>query len=294
MRHTQQTRHEADTPGDGQPVSRAHESSTPRDVARQVVVVLAVLAAIAGGFLGSGAAGGTSVQDTQGGALGQSGSLLAPASPAFMIWTPLYAGLVAYAAWQLLPSQRSDPRHRAAGWWLAAVAALEGAWILAAQLLPMWTTVVVMALLIAVAYRAFRGAVRTRRERSWLGGLLLDGVAGGHLGWTIAAGVANAAAWIAGFGLGDWAGDGAGVLALVFVTAAGIAISARAGWTVATPLAIAWGAAWIGIGRLTVDPRSVPVAIAAFLAAALLTAASVGMRVSMLRRELRGGRTRAA
>jgi hypothetical protein len=272
-------------------VSDPHERSVPspagesrhRDGLRQVVVAICVVAAIAGGFLGSGAAGGRSVAETQGGALGPAGSLLAPATPAFMIWTPLYAGLVAYAVWQALPAQRHDPRHRAAGWWLAAVAALEGLWILAAQLLPLWTTVVVMALLVGAAYRAFRGAATTRRRQSLLGGLLLDGLAGAHLGWALAAGVANAAAWIAALNLGGWAGDGGGVLALVAVCAAGIAVSARNSWAVAMPLAIAWGTVWIAVERLTGEPRSVPVAVAALAAAALLTAVCVAMRVVMLR-----------
>lgn len=255
----------------------------PGDVVRQVVVVLAVVAALAGGVVGSGALGGRAIQETQAGALGPSGSLLAPASPAFLIWTPLYVGLVAYAVWQVLPSQRHDPRHRAAGWWIAGIAAAEGLWILAAQMLPLWATVVVMAVLVAVAYRAHRTAFASRREPTAIGGVLLDGLTGAHLGWATAAGVANAAAWIASLHLGGWAGDGAAVLALVLLCAAGIVVSARSAWSVAAPLAMAWGAVWIGVERLTGDPRSVPVGIVAFAMAALLAAVCVGMRVTLLR-----------
>ncbi|WP_261167017.1 tryptophan-rich sensory protein [Microbacterium sp. Marseille-Q6965] len=282
MHHLEKAR-QADV-SDPHPVSAPSARHTRhRDGLRQAVVPIAVAAAIAGGFLGSGAVNGRAIAETQAGALGPSGSLLAPASPAFLIWTPLYAGLVAYAVWQLLPSQRRDPRHRAAGWWLAAVAALEGLWIVAAQLLPLWTTVVVMGLLVAAAYRAFRGAVVTRRGPSVLGALLLHGLAGAHLGWGLAAGVANAAAWIETLHLGGWAGDGGGVLALVGVCAAGIAVSARSGWTVAMPLAIAWAAAWIAVERLTGEPHNVPIAIAAIAAATLLAVVSVAMRVAMLR-----------
>lgn len=258
--------------------------ATPRgDLVRQILVTVAVAAALAGGFVGSGALGGRSVQDTQGGALGPSGSLLAPAGPAFMIWTPLYAGLVAYVVWQLLPSQRHDPRHRAAGWWIAAIAVLEGAWILAAQLMPLWVTVAVMAGLVAVAYRAHRAAFESRRRASAIGAVLLDGLTGAHLGWATAAGVANAAAWIASLHLGGWAGDGAAVLALVLLCAAGIVVSARSAWSVAAPLAMAWGAAWIGVGRLAGEPESVPVGIVACAMAALLAAVTVGMRLTLLR-----------
>jgi len=266
------------------PIRARIPGSSPRaDVLRQIAVSVAVVAAIVTGIVGSGATGGRSVAETQGGALGPSGSLLAPAAPAFIIWTPLYAGLVAYAVWQLMPSQRRDARHRAVGWWLAAVAALEGVWIVAAQLLPLWTTVLVMAALVAAAYRANRAALATRRTPSLLGGLLLDGVSGAHLGWALAAGVANAAAWIASLHLGGWAGDGGGVLALVLVCAVGIVISARSAWTVAAPLAIAWGAAWIGVERLTGDPGSVPVAVAAFAVTIVLASVCVGMRVMLLR-----------
>ncbi|OCG74862.1 hypothetical protein A7J15_04180 [Microbacterium sediminis] len=252
---------------------------------RQVAVAIAVAGALIGGFIGSGALGGRSVDETQGGALGPAGSLLAPASPAFLIWTPLYAGLVAYAVWQLLPSQRRSPRHRAVGWWLAAIAVLEGLWILAAQLLPLWTTVVVMALLVFVAYRAHRAAFASRTGRSLRGGILLDGLAGAHLGWATVAGAANAGAWIAGLHLGGWAGDGAGVLALVLLGAAGIVVSARTAWSVAAPLAMAWGAVWIGVARLTAEPASAPVGVVAFAMAALLAAVSVAMRVVLLRGE---------
>lgn len=278
MSRTEQAPHPA--PRDGGSRDGAADG---RDALRQVAVALAVAAALIGGFVGSGALGGRSVDQTQGGALGPAGSLLAPASPAFLVWTPLYAGLVAYAVWQLLPSQRRSPRHRAAGWWLAAVAALEGLWILAAQLLPLWTTVVVMALLVFAAYRAHRAAFASRATPSAIGGILLDGLAGGHLGWATVAGAANAAAWIAGLHLGGWAGDGAGVLALVLLGAAGIVVSARTAWSVAAPLAMAWGAAWIGVARLTAEPASVPVGVVAFAMAALLAAVSVAMRVVLLR-----------
>lgn len=266
---------------------RADPHAARKDVARQVVVALAVVAALVGGVIGSGALGGRGVEETQDGALSPSGSLLAPASTAFMIWTPLYAGLVAYAVWQLLPAQRHDARHRAVGWWIAAIAVLEGLWILAAQLLPLWTTVAVMALLVFVAYRAHRAAVTTRRESSIVGALLLDGLAGAHLGWALVAGAANGAGWIESLHLGGWAGDGGALLALVLLGAAGIVISARSAWTAAAPLAIAWGAVWIGVERWTGVPESAPVGVVAFAMAALLVGASVGMRLSLLRGERR-------
>lgn len=74
-----------------------------KDTVRQVVVVVSAVVAILGSFIGSGAAGGVPIQDAAGGALSASATPIAPAVPAFSIWSIIYLGLVAYAVWQLLP-----------------------------------------------------------------------------------------------------------------------------------------------------------------------------------------------
>ena len=71
--------------------------SPGKDLARQISVISATVYMLVAAAVGSGLLGGTSVQDLQGGALGADGSFLAPASPAFSIWSLIYLLLIVYA-----------------------------------------------------------------------------------------------------------------------------------------------------------------------------------------------------
>src|SRR5690554_5378873 len=104
-----------------------------RDTVRQIVVLLSALIAVVGAFVGSGAAGGTPIQDAAGGALSADATPIAPAGPAFAIWSVIYLGLIAYAVWQLLPRNKRDPRQRLLGYPIAASLILNAAWILSVQ-----------------------------------------------------------------------------------------------------------------------------------------------------------------
>src|SRR5512135_1414627 len=52
-----------------------------------------------------------------------------PAGYVFAIWGLIYLGLIAFAIFQALPSQRENPRLRAAGWWIALGGLAQMAWI---------------------------------------------------------------------------------------------------------------------------------------------------------------------
>ncbi|MET0842976.1 MAG: tryptophan-rich sensory protein, partial [Mycetocola sp.] len=67
-------------------------AARPNDRLRQVVVLVSALLAIAGSFVGSGAAGGTPIAEASGGALSADATPVAPAGPAFAIWTVIYLG----------------------------------------------------------------------------------------------------------------------------------------------------------------------------------------------------------
>ena len=113
--------------------STAGTTTTGGDLARQLTVAVSAVAAVVGGFIGSGAAGGTPIQDAAGGALAADATLIAPGSGAFDIWTVIYIGLLAYAVWQFLPAQRTLERHRRVGYLVAASLLLNAAWILSIQ-----------------------------------------------------------------------------------------------------------------------------------------------------------------
>lgn len=126
------------------PSSGTGLSSTGGRVAMLVVVILAVVAA----FLGSGVVGGlTPVAEAAGGWLGPDATWVSPATPAFGIWSVIYAGLLAYAVWQFLASAQSARHDRLRPWILVSVL-LNAAWIWTVQAGLLGLSVVVIALLL--------------------------------------------------------------------------------------------------------------------------------------------------
>ena len=55
--------------------------------------------------------------------------LFVPAGYVFSIWGLIYLGLILYAIYQLLPSQRENPRLRKIGWWFVLSSAANCAWL---------------------------------------------------------------------------------------------------------------------------------------------------------------------
>src|SRR3712207_5999999 len=163
------------------------------DVVRQAgVLVLAVLATLAAA-VGSGAFGGTPIDEAADGALSASATPVAPGSPAFSIWSVIYTGLLAYAVWQALPVQRTDRRQRRTGWLAALSMLLNAALIAVVQAGGLWPSVLVIVALLVVLVAVLRVCLaippRTRVEA-----LLVDGTFGLYLGWVTIATIANVAA----------------------------------------------------------------------------------------------------
>ena len=73
-------------------------ASTPLDLARQIAVISALGFTLVAVLVGVGGLGGTEVEDSQGGQLSAQGSYLAPAGPAFSIWSVIYLGLIGYVS----------------------------------------------------------------------------------------------------------------------------------------------------------------------------------------------------
>ena len=252
-----------------EPVSPA----LPSDRRRQVGVTVAEVLCVLGTLVGVGALGGTPVQEAAGGALSADATLLAPAGPAFAIWTPVYVGLAAYTVWQWLPEQATDRRHRAVGWLAAASMLLNALWLLVVQAGWLWLSVVVIAALAATL-----GVLVLRLQANPSYGVgesvVTDGTFGLYLGWVAVATCANVTAALvaAGADLGD-AGDALAAVAVLAVAAAlGWFLAARLGGRWAVAAAMAWGLAWIGWGRLAGEPSAVLVGLAALAAAVVVLA----------------------
>ncbi|WP_258567024.1 tryptophan-rich sensory protein [Microbacterium sp. Se5.02b] len=230
--------------------------SRTRGIVRQSLTIAAASFMLIAAAVGAGAFGGASVDDLQDGALSAQGSYLAPAGPAFSIWSLIYLGLIAYTVWQALPAQRQDDRQQAVGGWIAASMVLNGLWLVTARYLTLWLTVLVIAALLAVLARIIvilgRFPARNLADR-----VLTDGANGLHFGWVTIATVANTAAWLTQIAPEDWAeaADAWAVAVLVVV----LVIGAAAAWftrRIAPALATAWGLSWLAVGRLTGSPRA--------------------------------------
>lgn len=251
-----------------------------RDIARQVTVAASAVIAVIGSFVGSGAAGGTPIQDAAGGALAADATLTAPATPAFSIWSVIYLGLLAYAVWQFLPGQSSSARHRRIGFWVAASLILNAAWILSIQfdLLPL--SVPIIVILLAVLLRILLD-LTAQPATSRLDALITDGSLGLYLGWVATATAANVTALLvaSGFDGFGWPPELWSVVVVLAAAAAGVAIAVAGRGRIAPALSLSWGLAWLAVGRLTGEPASTVTGVAAIGAIVVVLAVTATVRL---------------
>lgn len=255
------------------------------DTVRQWVVLVSLVVAIVGSAIGSGALGGTPIQEAAGGALRADATLIAPDVPAFSIWSVVYLGLAALAIWQLLPAQKSDPRQRQLGYLIAASLVLNAAWILSIQAGLLAVSVAVIAALVVVLARLFVLCVKTP-SKNWIDALLVDGVLGLYLGWVSIAAAANITAFLVAIGFDGWGIDpnvwGVTVIAVAGLIGVGLAI--RGGGRFGPTLSLGWGLSWVAVARLTGEPYSVPTGVAAISAVVVVVIVTVVFRWRAMRR----------
>lgn len=248
------------------------DTATRSDILRQSGVLAAVTFMLIGAMVGTGLFGGTDVTDVQGGALDADATVLAPDRPAFAIWSVIYVLMIAYAVWQALPGQRARERQRRAGWWIALTAVLNGLWLVAAQFLTLFATVAAIVLLLIALGITIR-VLTVHRGSSVADAVLMDVTVGLHLGWVALATVANVTAWLTAEVAPESWGDAAeaiGIAVLAVVAAVGVAVGVGTRGRLAPSLAMAWGLLWIGVGRTAGEPESTSIAVAAWIAAAVV------------------------
>jgi hypothetical protein len=252
--------------------------ATPTDRLRQVTVTLAEVFCVVGTLYGVGVLG-TRVEESAGGALAADATRLAPAGPAFSIWSVIYLGLAAYTLLQWVPAQSTRAVHRRTGWLAAASMVLNATWLLVTQQGWIWGSVVVigaLAVVLGLLVRAL-GEVGTA---GLLERVVLDGTFGLYLGWVAVATCANVTAALVASGVqpAPWLSDAAAVLVLAVAGGLGVVFARRLHARFAVAGAMAWGLAWIVVGRLGDEPQSVATAAAAALAAVVVLGAAVGER----------------
>lgn len=249
-----------------------------RRIWKRIAVVASTVAAVVGAFVGSGAAGGTPIQDAAGGALSASATAVAPDGPAFSIWSVVYVGLVAYAVRQCLRTADDDRHERLV---VPAILSLllNAAWITSVQLGFLWLSEPLIVALLAVLVWAF-AVLRRTRASGVVESVVTDGTFGLSLGWVSVATAANTAAVLSaagfgGFGLGQ---DAWGVLVAAVTGLVAVLLAVWGGGRLAPTAALGWGLAWIAVGRLDGPLVSVPTAVAAVVAAGAAVVATLVVR----------------
>lgn len=229
-----------------------------------VVAALAIAQAVVSGLAGIGATGESIASVTA--------SLPTPlmvARWAFVIWIPIGVGFLAYAAYQLLPSQRHRVIHRRTGWWLGAATLLNSAWILALgarAILLAELLLIALLITLAVAFgRLSREPAAGRTER-----IVFRTPVAIVAGWVSINMVAETAF------TGAWAGlpddDAIAIVAAVVVL---LAIAAIIAWVVLSGTAVVGYAAatiWTVAGIAAGDPPAAVLVTAAVAIVVVLAA----------------------
>ena len=160
-----------------------------KDIVRQWVNVLAVVVTLAV----NGLANALPINGQQTGEISDRFPVFfVPAGYVFSIWGLIYIGLIAFAIYQALPAQRTDPRLQRVGYWFALSCLANTVWILLwhynmfpASLLVM---LVLLASLIVIYLRLDIGRATVGAAEKWAVNVPFSI----YLGWITVATVANA------------------------------------------------------------------------------------------------------
>ncbi len=249
------------------------------DRIRQMVVTAAAIFMVVGTLFGIGLIG-TRVEESSGGSLSATATLLAPAVPAFSIWSVIYAGLIGYVIWQWLPMNTSSSRDRRIGWLAAISMVLNGGWLLVTQAGWLWASVgVIVALVLSLGELMRRLAADP--ATSITEKVVVDGTFGLYLGWSSVATAANITATLVASGVnpGGIAAEVLGVVVVLVAAGIGVTLAIVYGGRWAVAAAMAWGLSWIAVGRLAVEPESGLVGGVALAAAVIVLGAAALVRL---------------
>ncbi|MGB8021902.1 MAG: hypothetical protein WCF04_11790 [Candidatus Nanopelagicales bacterium] len=252
------------------------------DRLRQIVVSASAVFMIVGTLFGIGVFG-KRVEETAGGSLSATATLLAPAVRAFSIWSVIYLGLIAYVVWQWLPGSTSSPRARAIGWLASLSMVLNAAWLLVTQVGWLWASVAIIVALVATLgvllqrLTAIPAGGGRQSKGVWVERIVVDGTFGLYLGWVAIATAANITATLVANGVnpGGLAAELIAVVVIAVAAGVGVLLARTFGGRFGVAAAMAWGLSWIAVGRLTGEPGSTLTGLAAALAALVVIGAAL-------------------
>jgi hypothetical protein len=250
-----------------------------KNTVRQVVVLVAILATFAMNTL----ANILPLNNLNTGEISDRFAIyFVPAGYVFSIWFLIYAGLIIFAIWQVLPAQASNPRLQRVGYLILLSCVANVTWLflwhyeMFALTLP--AMIALLLSLIAIYLGLGIGRVRVPALERWVSHVPFSI----YLGWVTVATIANVTQvlyWV------DWGGWGIGpaswaVIMLTIATALSWLMSLSRG-DVAYLLVFVW--AFVGIA---VKHSGTPlVSIGAWVMSALVVAALVVGLLSRRRRQ---------
>lgn len=158
------------------------------DLVRQVLVIVALAGTIFVNYL----ANALPINNRSTGEISDSFPVrFTPAGYVFSIWSLIYLGLLIYAIYQALPSQRANPRQRVIGWLFILSSLANSSWIFAWHYglypLSLLIMLVILGSLIAIyarLYPAFNVASAAERWTTHIPFRI-------YLGWITVATIAN-------------------------------------------------------------------------------------------------------
>lgn len=197
-----------------------------------------------------------------------------PAGYVFSVWGLIYIGLIAFAVFQALPSQRESPRLRATGWWISLGGLANSVWIFFWHYeqfpLTLIAMLVLLGTLIITYLRLDIGRSTVSAAETWAVRVPFSI----YLGWITVATVANVTSLLdylkwAGFGVAPeiWMGI---VLTAVLVIAVLMNFTRR---DIAYTAVILWALAGISVKFAAVPAVALPTWITFGLVALTMAAA---------------------
>lgn len=161
-----------------------------RDIARQVIVAVSFVVTLVINWLATtGVLGGLSTREI---ATRYPISFL-PANFTFGIWGVIYLALGAYTVYQVLPSQREQPRQRAVGWLVALTGLFNCLWLVTFQNTLFAASMVAMLALLATLIITYTRLDVGRVPVSTTTRAFVTLPISLYLGWITVATIANAA-----------------------------------------------------------------------------------------------------
>ncbi len=197
-----------------------------------------------------------------------------PAGYVFSIWGIIYLGLIVFAIFQALPSQRKNPRLRSTGWWIVLGGLANSVWIFLWHYEQFPLTIIAMLLLLVTFIITYLRLGVNRVKVSRAEKLAVHLPFSIYLGWITVATVANLTSLLDylnwdGFGISPvtwmWI-----ILAAVLVIAVIMNFTRR---DVGYALVILWAVAGIAIKHAATGAVATPAWIVFALVAVTLIAA---------------------